>query len=1136
MALQFILGNSGSGKTYYLYDRVIQESMEHPERNYLIIVPEQFTMQTQKELVLRHPNGGIMNIDVLSFGRLAHRIFEEVGRTYGTVLDDEGKNLVLRKIAGDYEEQLKVIGKNMRKFGYISEVKSVISEFTQYDIGMEKIEELKEKCQNQSMLSRKLDDIAILYKGFYEYLDGKFITDEELLERLSQVAQESQILKDSVITFDGFTGFTPVQNRLIKELLQICNQVYMTVTITGDENAIAYQSGEELFALSKETIINIRKLAREHGIEENPAITLFHKPVFRYQNNEAIGFLEQQIFRYNGMKFPGEQDGLTMHLLRNPEEESRWIAAQIKELVRTEGYRYQDIAIIVSATESYGVHLKRACELYQIPMFTDQKRSILLNAFVEYIRSLLVMLEQNYTYESVFRYLKSGFAPMSTKRVDAMETYVLSRGIKGYKRWQEPWSESGNMVDDEKMGYLNQGRVKFIEEIQDLHFILKQRNKTVEDICRALYEFFVATHIQKKIEVLEENLQEAGYLALAKEYSQIYGIVLDLFDKFVSLLGDEKVSIKEFNELLDAGLQEARVGVIPPSMDSVVVGDITRTRMGNVKVLFFAGANDSHLPGNMAKGGFLNEGDRAWFSQEEVRLKPSGKEQMYIQKFYLYQTLTKPSDKLYITLSKTTAEGKSTRPAYLIGEVRRLFPELKIIEEEMCLDQSEMNPEVGLGYIIQGLGNPSMRENPLWQELYSWYKKQPEWQEKLALVTKANQYRMSQDHLTREVSKKLYGDVLKNSVTRLEKFASCPYAHFLTYGLGLKERELHEFEAVDLGNVFHEAIELYSKKVNESKEDWKCLPKEIQEQWAEDAVEASVREYEHQLLYKSERDKYQIERMKRLMKRSVWAVSKQLACGAFNPEGFEVAFGEETPLECTHLTLSDDQEMILRGKIDRVDTYKEDGKTYVKVLDYKTGSKELSLSELYYGLQLQLFVYLNAAMELEKKKTDKVVPAGVLYYRMEDPMVEGKQEDVEQRILEELTPDGLVNEGAEVLNLLDHDYEGKSYAMPVSKDSKGELKKTSKAIKEEEFQKITDFTNEKIREIGEKIVGGHIDIHPYKEDKSSGCDYCKYSQICGFDCKLPGFSYQKVEVFNKNDALVKMSESLGIVEDEKGGQ
>lgn len=1143
MSLQLILGNAGSGKTHYLYERVIEEAMKNPDRNYFVIVPEQFTMATQKELVMRHPNGGILNIDVLSFERLANRVFEEVGRDYEGILDDEGKNLILRKIAGDFESKLKVIGSNLKKFGYISEVKSVISEFTQYNIGESKIEEMQEAIPANSMLAYKLEDIATIYKGFYQYLDKKYITGEELLGKLSKVIGRSKNLQDSVITFDGFTGFTPVQETLIEELMKVCSGVYLTVTIDANEELYRNITNQDLYALSKVTVESMFEIANRNGIKIEKSISLESKPVYRLRENQELAFLEAEIFRHQGKKYLGEHNNISMHLLHNPQEESRWVASEIKKLVRTEGYRYQDIVVITSSTEEYGTHLKRACEQYGIPAFTDQKRNILLNSFVEYMRSALAMVEKNYTYETVFRFLKSGCAPMSTSRVDTLETYVLSRGITGYKKWQEPWVIDSDRMSEQQVNYLNESRVRFVERMQELQFVLTQSQKTVEDICTALYEFFVASKVEQKLHFLEEELREQGRVDLAEEYHQIYGAVMELFDKFVSLLGDEKVSLKEFNDLLDAGLQEARIGLIPSNGDTVIIGDITRTRVGNVKVLFFLGNNDTHLPGKMNASGLLTERDREWFSNHSIRLKPSSKAQMYIQKFYLYLILTKPSEKLYISMAKTSVQGKSVRPSYLHGELRKLFPKLRVIEEELRLEDSELTPEMGLNYLIEGLRNEELQASQLWSELYIWYDTHPEWKEQVDLIIKANTYKKSEDCLTEEIASKLYGEVLKNSVTRLEKFAGCPYAHFLSYGLRLKEREIHEFEAVDLGNVFHNAMELYSEKMKANKKDWKTIDVETQKQWANESVESSVSEYGYALLFKSERDKYNIERIKRLMKRSVWAVSKQLACGKFEPEGFEVAFGEETPLESTNITLSGDRKMILRGKIDRVDLCREEDRTYVKILDYKTGSKELSLSELYYGLQLQLFVYMNAATELQGVQEDKkVIPAGVLYYRMNDPIVEmsSKEEDIERSILNELTPDGLVNQAANIIDLLDEQLEDKSYAIPVSKDGKGNLRKSSKAISEETFGEVAAFTNRKVREIGEQIVSGEIGISPYKHDKGTGCDYCEFSKICGFDGKIPGYEYKKIQRLSNEKSLEMISEVVNEVagneeETEEGG-
>ena len=394
MSLQFIFGPSGSGKSYELYQSVIKESMEHPKQKFLVLVPEQFTMQTQKDLVAMHPRHGIMNIDVLSFGRLAYRVFEETGGGNLPVLDDEGKNLVLRKIAGDYEDQLSVLRGNMKTLGYISEVKSVISEFTQYDIGEEEIDQVMEAAGENSRLYFKLQDLKILYRGFREYLESRYITKEELLDVLSREVERSEMLKNSTVVLDGFTGFTPVQNRLLLELLKHCRKLCVTVTMDEREDPFTYRHPYQLFALSKHMVAGLTELARQAKAEILTPVYLYGQPIRRFLDNPSLAFLERNLFRYRKNAgeaeniCPGEDQAVGIHVARNPRAEAMAVAGQIRSLVRKEGYRYREIGVIVSDMSAYGDYLKRAFEVYEIPVFMDQKKSILLTPFVEYIRSL----------------------------------------------------------------------------------------------------------------------------------------------------------------------------------------------------------------------------------------------------------------------------------------------------------------------------------------------------------------------------------------------------------------------------------------------------------------------------------------------------------------------------------------------------------------------------------------------------------------------------------------------------------------------------------------------------------------------------------------------------------------------------
>ena len=1104
MSLKFVFGPSGSGKSYQLYDYVIRESVKFPDRQYIVLVPEQFTMQTQKDLVMQHPNHGIMNIDVLSFVRLAYRIFEETGGQALPVLDDEGKNLILRKIAGDYEKDLKVLKGNMKKLGYISEVKSVLSEFDQYDIGEEELRKMKAAAGENSRLYYKLQDLEVLYIGFKKYLEDRFITKEELLDALCRVVKGSDILKESTIVLDGFTGFTPVQNRL----LGVCREVIVTVTMDDRENPYVYKHPYQLFALGKHTVTSLIQIAAERKVSVEDPLCLYERPLYRFCDNSAMEFLERNIFRYSKECYKEKQGAVRIHVARNPREEAMKAAGRVRNLVRTKGYRYRDIGVIVSNMEVYGDDLGQAFDLYEIPVFMDHKRSILLNSFVEYIRSLLNMVKDNFSYESVFRFLRTNLSGFTYGEVDELENYVIALGIRGYKKWQESWIRRPKYLEEENLEILNHNRVRLVEKVDTLVYVLRQRSKTVKDVTMALYEFMVREELQLKLQRQSEAFQEAGELALAKEYSQVYRILIELFDKFVELLGDEKVTMDEYLKLLDAGLEEARVGVIPPGIDQVVVGDMQRTRLKDIKALIFVGANDTFLPGALIRSGLLTERDRDKFATGKIHLSPGGKEKAYEQKFYLYMNLTKPSETLDIYYSKVSADGKSIRPSYLIQEMQRLFSGLEIEDEEkQAFSVQEWTPRLGMQKVIRGFqdGNAMDQE---WQELYSWYKRQPQWQYRVEELMKSGFYTRPADGLTKEVAKQLYGEHFQDSITRIERFSACAFAHFLTYGLRLRERQTYEFQPLDLGNVCHSALEYYSRKLKEEHLSWTEIEEEKRQEYIDDSVEHAISDYGNSVLYSSARNEYMIERMKRLLTRTIWALTKQLEAGDFVPVAYEMRFEN--------------------GKIDRVDLCKDKDKVYVKVLDYKTGSKAFDVVALYHGLQLQLMVYMDAAVKMTQKHypDSEVIPAGVFYYRLNDPLVEkkvvGEEEEIWQKVLKELKVDGVMNLKDETLEHLDHCQAGESAVIPVKYNKNGSLSKNSKVASEQEFEVMMRHALGKVFKVHQKILSGEVAAFPYRRKQESGCDYCAYRHICGFDQKIPGYKYRDIFEMTQSEVIAAM--------------
>ena len=1113
MSLQFIMGPSGSGKSHYLYQKVTEESLKYPEKNYFVLVPDQFTMQTQKDLVMASPRKGILNVDVLSFNRLAYRVFEETGGNQTTVLDDVGKSFVLRKIAGDYESELKILGSNLKKTGFIGEVKSIISEFTQYDIQRETLDALLKENGKSGNFYYKLQDIKTIYEGFQDYLKGKYITGEEILDLLCESVPQSELLRNSTVVLDGFTGFTPVQNKLLRELLRVCDKVIVTVTMSE------HQRTNPLFKLSDEMIETLTKTARECKCEIEDSVYLNQKPIYRFRENEALGFLEARLFRYSRAQFTKKQDSIQIYAAKNPKEETEFLAQQIRKLVRVQGLRYKEIAVIASDMETYANHVEKIFAQYEIPVFMDHKRSILLNSFVEYLRSLLAMAEQNFSYESVFRYLRTELTGLRTEEIDLLENYCVALGIRGYKKWQEKWIRRTKGMEEADQALINDIRERFVKNLEGIMEVLKSRSKTVEEVTRALHTFFVENELQKKVKAYETMFGENGELALEKEYAQVYRIVMELFDKFVELLGDEKITLKEYCELLDAGLEEAKVGIIPPSPDQVLVGDIERTRVKDVKVLFFIGVNDAYIPGKAKAGGLLSQRDREKFEENGVTLSPGAKEKTFIQKFYLYSILTKPSEKMILTHSKASSEGSALRPAYLILDLLKMYPEMQIKDVERAISKQELTKQSGLAFLVEGLQKKSDGIGNEWKELYTWYKKHPEWSDTIEQIVEANFYQKPQDALTKRTAEKLYGKLLDNSVTRLEKFSACAYAHFLTYGLRLQEREMYQFQAVDMGNLFHGAMERFSTKLERQGETWLTISETEKEELIEESVEESIIDYGNTILYSSARNEYIITRLKRMMRRTVWALTNQLRCGDFVPEGFEMVY------DSGKISLDDYNQMRLRGKIDRVDVCETEEEVYVKVIDYKTGTKAFDLTELYHGLQMQLVLYMNAAMEREAENhpDKKIIPAGLFYYQMKDPVLDkvGKEEERERLLLKELRLDGVVNQSEEVLRRLDRDMEGQSLVIPVARNKDKSLSKTSKVLSEEEFHLLATFAKQKMQTVGNEIMHGKTDINPYAMGERTACDFCPYKAICGFDEKIAGYEYRKLGKSEKKEEILE---------------
>lgn len=1178
MPLQFVLGPSGSGKTRFFYQEIIQKSMENPWKQYFLLVPEQYTMQTQKELIILHPLHGLTNVDVLSFNRLAYRVFEDLAVETLTVLDDMGKSMILRKIAGEKRKNLHYYQRHLGQMGFVSQLKSLLSEMYQYGITPDRLDELEKKT-GQPILREKLEDFGLIYRSFQEYIKNKFTTAEEVLDLCCRELPRWEKLSRSEIYLDGYTGFTPVQYRILEICLQHCSQVKAAVTVDLREAFYSEAEKADLFYMSRHMICRLIDIASRSGVSHEPDICLESLPPVRFQNSPRLAYLEQNLHRCLGKeraKCPGKQKENPEEILlfsgKNPSHEVKFICRKIQQEIR-KGMRYRDIAVITGDLSCYGREIRKQFEEQNIPYFLDDKKSILSNPFVELIRSALELVRLDFPYESVFRCLKTGLvlddqllslAKEKNKKetdeasenmpdepdefvledgINRMENYVKALGIRGFKRWSSEWEKTYRGAADLNINEINTLRLAVVEAFGQLREGLKEKNQTGASMTHVLQEFLKKLNLEEKLLSRADQLMNEGWTELSKEYSQVYSLTAEMLERLEALLGDEPMLLKEYSEVLDAGFAEIEVGTIPATIDRIVVGDITRTRLDNIKILYFIGVNEGVIPQRKENRGLLTDDEREFFSQQNVELAPSAKESGLMQRFYLYLMMTKPSRQLVITYGLYSGSGKELRPSPLVGELMDLFPDCLAGPQE---DSIPFNGREAVHYLAEGLRKMEQERTKEGADekvltLFSYLFHSPDYSLQAKKLAQAFSYTYEERGIGKVAARALYGTILQGSVTRLEQYAACAYSHFLRYGLELMERQEYELGAVDMGNLFHQSLDLCFETIRNKGLNLAGLSEEQRKELVNECVTSTAQNYGNTILHSSSRNRYLIRRLSRITERTMWALGEQLKKGEFKPAAFEVSFSAADNLNAMKIALSEDEALYLKGRIDRLDLCEDETHVYVKIIDYKSGSTSFDLAALYYGLQLQLVVYMDAAMELqERHHSDKeIVPAGLFYYHIQDPMIEKKEEmsaeEVEAQIKKQLRMNGLVNSDLDVIKKMDRSIEGESDVIPVAVKSGMVQEAKSSVASGRRFGFLRDYVRGRCKKAGQEILEGKLGILPYKQGNKTGCDYCPYHAVCGFDRKTAGYGYRRLKSIKTEEIWKEILPEEEAKEEEENG-
>lgn len=1093
MALQFILGSARSGKTNFIYDQMIKDSMDHENEEFFFIVPDQSTLNAQKQLVTRHPRHGTFNIDVVGFFRLTYRVFEELSYIPKDLLEDEGKSMVIRKIIEQHKDDFKVFGSSTKKQGFIEELKSFFAEVYQYDISMQELEKVTDSMKEEGLRS-KMEDIILVMEKFEDYIKEHYLISEQLLDVLAQKMEQSEKLRDATFYLDGFTGFTPIQRKVVEKLLKIGKNVYISLTLDGRYVRSPYHE-YELFAMSKKEKRELIALAQNAGTQILPDIICWPDE----RDSKELRHLEQNIERYPYKTYDDQPKDIKASCFMNPRAESRMVANEIEHLVREKGYRYKDIVVLTADLESYQNELEKSFEDLHIPYFVDVNRKLLNNPCIETILSVLKMIQKDFSYDMVFRYLKSGFSNFTMEEADFLENYVLACGIRGFSRWNRPFTSK--LFSEEELERVEQLRIRFIEEVGTLKTGIKRRGSTVKRKLIYLYEFLESLDVEGKMIEKQEMFEEAGDLLQARTYEKVYEQVIDLLEQMAEILGDEKLSYDDFLSVLESGLEEMQIGVIPPSLDQVVIGDMKRTRTEEVKILFFLGINEGVIPAANDGGGVVNDHQREILEKYGVALAPGAKQSAYMEQFYLYLTVSKPTDKLYLSYRMMDASGNNNRPSYFIERILRIFPKLKVSMEEESI-KTGYTKEEALDQMITCLQELDLEGN--FKENDD-QEKQIRWMQTLYYALKelepvndyidARFYMNQVIPLSKKLIHELYGDTILGSVTRMEKFAGCAFSHFMQYGLKLRKRLVHEILPTDMGKVFHKTMELVGKR-----SDWKFADDESRDQFVESMVENAVTEVQKELFESSYRNEYMLERMKRISKRAVWAMEQHIKRGDFTPEEYEIAFSEQNHLDSMTFHLEGGETMMFSGVVDRMDSMEDAENKYLKIIDYKSGNQKFDFAKIFHGLQMQLIIYMNAMMELYEKKSGKrVYPAGMFYFHLDDPIVESKYEDAaKEEILRKLKMSGVVNEDFNLIEQMEHTASEGFLTLPV-KATKTGFDKRSSILNTTQLLNLGRFVEKKMTELGNSLMNGDISIRPYEYEGRKPCDYCDFRNVCAYE-------------------------------------
>ena len=1116
MGLRLIYGKAGSGKSNYCFSEVARLIEKENEKKIYIITPEQFSFTAEKKLMdemEKIRNGAVISAEVITLSRMAYRVMGEIGGLNKTNLSKCGKAMLIYSILSNNKKNLKFLGKSDEN---IDLSMRAITEFKKHGVSTLDLTNEIEKTDD-IYLKTKLQDMACIYENFEEKIANNYIEETDLLDILASNLDKVDLVKNSIIFIDEFAGFTYQEYEVIKQMISLAKEV--NITICTDNLELNTNPDTDIYYANKVTVKKLFKLVKENNLKLEEPIEL--NTCYRFKTEELL-HLSNNLYNVKSTKYEKNVDNLKLFLAKNEYSEIEEVAKRIQKLVSKDNLRYKDISIITKNIENYAPLVRAIFRQYDIPVFIDEKRDLNQNIIVQYVLSILSVLNRNFASEDVFSYIKLGFLDIEKEEIFKLENYCNKWGIT-LNKWKKDFIyELDNENKKNEVQRLNEIRKEIINPLIKLQEKIKEE-KTANNITKLLYEFLISQSIEEKVTEKIKDLEANNKRELAKEYKESYQIILDILDEIVLIFKDDKMTIDKYEKILKIGLKNSGLGKIPGTQDQIILGDVDRSRSHKVDVVFIIGLNDGSFPSNNKDEGFLSDNDREVLKEDGIELAKTTLEQLYDDKFNIYKAFTTAEKQLYLSYSSSDKDGKSQRPSILITQIKKMFPNLKEESDVVSKRYEIVNKEVTYQELIENISKLKKKEKieDIWYEIYNYYKSQEGWNEELSKDLEAINYSNLPTDIKKENIDKLYGNTLKTSVSRLEQYRRCPFSYYLQYGLKLKEKETLKIQSMDTGSFMHETIDNFFDYVREEGLELSEIDEEKIFEIVSNIVEENLKSSRNMIFTATTKYKILVRRLKKIISKALKYIIETIIYSDFSIEGTEVEFSEKGKYKPIILNLENGKKVEITGKIDRIDTATKDEGKYLRIIDYKSSAKDIDLNEVYAGLQIQLLTYTDAICRQED-----IIPAGIFYFSLLEQMANKRIEEdkIEEEIRKKFKMKGLIIADVKIIKMNDNTLNvGTSKIVPAGITTSGEInKKDTKGVKQEEFKILQDYIYKTIKDISKEILSGKIDLKPFNKKGKTPCEYCAYKSICGFNTHLEGNKYNYIDQKSKDDILIKM--------------